>query len=213
MSKRTHILSLAYAAAASVACGGHCYYSAALQPALTPQDLVFDSTLLGSWIAGAGSDTTLFVLERPDTSRWYKLSIISVPDTDVDQAVPDTEVYRVGVGRFDDAWIADVYPSDDWTPRGYVFHVIPVHQIVRLWVSRDSLRYADLSYDWLDRMIALNRQPVPHQHLELDNGCSHLYLLTGSTRQLQELLHGHATDTSAFSDKTELRRAPGRKSP
>jgi len=206
MSKRTRIVALAFAAAASVGSAGPCYYSAALQPVLTLEDLVFDSTLLGSWIGTDDEDSTRFVFERPGTSRWYELTITSARDT---------ADFQVGLGRFGDTWIADAYPSGDWSAPGYGFHVVPVHHIVRLWLYHDSLWYASLSGEWLNRMIELHHLDVPHQRLELEHPelSSVLYLLTGSARQLQDFLRRHASDSSAFSDTVELHRAPGGRSP
>lgn len=199
MSQRIRILAVALAAVASAGSAGRCSYTPALRPVLTTEDLVFDSTLLGSWIRYEIDQYTVFVLERPDTSAWYELSTIS--SGPVPFFKKDTAVFRVGLARFGDAWVADVYPSDDWSA-----HVIPVHQIVRLWPSRDSLTYADLSGEWFGGMIQLDSLRVPHHRLESNRyGLeSVLYLLSASTGELQDLLRWASADSSAFSDKTTL---------
>lgn len=203
MSKRTRVLSLAFVVAASIGNGGTCSYSAALRPIVTTKDLVLDSTLLGSWTDPDDRDASVFHFERPDTSRWYRLSIVTARDT---------EVYRVGLARFGDALIADVFPSSDWQPHGYEFHVVPVHQIVRVWMSGESLVYESLSYHWLERMTELHRLETPHERIEIGDS-RELYLLTGNTAQLQELLRRHAIDSSAFPGRTKLHRVPGGRAP
>lgn len=154
-----------------------------LYPLFTEKDLVFDPSLLGTWVGQNEDDTLLF---QDGGEKAYDLTYIS------EGQGLKFEVHLVKLGELK---FFDVYPQLDKEHDAY--HLIPAHTIWRVQKDQDIIRVAWLDQSWVKEKIAKKEIVIPHQLVE------DRIILTASTEELQKFVLKYADE--AFSDFNEFK--------
>jgi hypothetical protein len=152
-----------------------------LAPAVSAQDAVFDSTLLGTWEAATGGDH--FIFERGKGNA-YTVTMVS----DGNSRQFDALLFQAGEAR-----LLDLSPrqSDD-------SFQVPGHALIRILASDTSLRWTYLDSDWLRQQAA---RELPNRARDNDG-----MLLTAETGPLYGFLTRYAGDDRAHGDVEEWQR-------
>jgi hypothetical protein len=151
-----------------------------LEPAVTDQEAVFDSTLLGTWAVGQGGD--LCIIRRGDGNA-YTVTYVS----DDSSREFDARLFQAGQAR-----LLDLSPaSDDFQITG--------HTLIRILSSSGSLRWSYLDSAWLRQQAA---QELPNRARDNDK-----MLLTAAAAPLRDFLTKYAADDKAHGDEEEWQRA------
>jgi hypothetical protein len=152
-----------------------------LEPAVTDQQAVFDSTLLGTWEAGQGGDLCIF---RRGDGNAYTVTYVS----DGSSRKFDARLFQAGQARLLDLSPQD---SDDFQ--------IPGHALIRVLASGATLRWTYLDSEWLRQQAA---QALPNRARD-----NNKMLLTAPAAPLQDFLTKYAADDRAHGDVEEWQRA------
>jgi len=155
-----------------------------LFPLFLERDLVFSQSLIGTWIDTSKQESTVTI--QPSDHNCY--NIISY-----NMRKGDTTLFEAQLGSISRTWFIDSYIAKKMRNE----YVIPVHFFSKIWLIKDTLYYATLNGDQLNKMIAKGELNIPHINYEGD------ILLTASTAQLQQLIMLLADDERVF-DKTEM---------
>ncbi len=163
-----------------------------LHPLYTEKDLVSESRLLGTWVAGEGTEGETWVFKQAK-EKVYDLTITYQGEP----AEFEAHLVRLGGATF-----MDTYPSNlsGKFKNDYVyFHLIPSHNFWRISVREDVLLAEMLSPDWLDGLLEKDDTAVAHESVDGET------VLTASTAVLQKFLRKYADSEDAF-EPVELHR-------
>ena len=175
-------------------------YVKSLQPLYTDEDVVLDSTLVGTWI-DVDSTTWSFQESR---SNSYDL-IYYEPKYD-DESVPgDSVEFEVHLVSLDNSLFMDLFPGDVPVASHirnllYQLHLIPVHTFAKIWLKGDSLSISMFDAEWLLKLIDKEGVVISYESIEDD------IVLSASTPDLQEFVLKFADDPKVFSEPFELLR-------
>jgi hypothetical protein len=87
-------------------------------------------------------------------------------------------------------------------------NLLPVHYVFKVEQIQPTLKISVMGLDWLEKLLKENPQAVRHILVPKEPGETNRYdvILTGDTKELQELLLKYSNDTNAFSEPTEWKR-------
>lgn len=155
----------------------------------TENDLVFDPALIGTW--AEKENPNLWTLEK-NGEKAYTLSYTENQVT----AKFETRLVRLGPYLF-----LDTYPKDAELKNSVLaFHLMPAHLFTRIWIEKDTIRYAALDYEWMKKQLEEKKVTLSH---EIEDGS---VILTGSTKELQAFLQKYADDPEAFPNPKIMHR-------
>jgi hypothetical protein len=150
-----------------------------LEPVVTDQDAVFDTTLLGTW--GASQDKDLCIFRR-DGDSGYAITYVSGGDVRQFSA----RLFRVG-----EVSMLDLTPegSDDFQIAG--------HALVRIWTGGGTLRWTYLDTEWLRKQAS---QLLPNR------ADDKRMVLTAPGAAVRAFVAKYGVDDKAHGDATEWQR-------
>ena len=154
-----------------------------LQPLYTPEDLVFDPALVGTWTGPGGSDSWSF--QKSDENA-YRLTIAGTEE-------PDR--FDVRLVRLGDRLFLDIYPVESLDMGGsfYRGHLILTHSFARISLDQDTLQVASLDHTWLWGMISDKKLKISHELVNVNE-----VVLTAPTKDLQAFVKKYAGNKEAF---------------
>lgn len=161
-----------------------------LNPVYRPEDLVFDSTVVGTWVQ-AGEKARWEFAKRDDKS--YGLLYI---DNEGRQGR-----FVAHLAKIDDLLFLDLFPEENEMQANgfYNFHLVPIHTIYLVRRTKPGLELAAIDYKWLEE--ELDKQPATIQSSTF-NGRR---LITASTDDVRAFV---LKNKGAFTGRFELQRAP-----
>jgi len=160
-----------------------------LHPLFTDKDLVFDQSLVGTWVDEDGKSTWTF---QKSGENAYEL----VYTENEEPAKFQAHLLKLGEFLF-----LDIFPEESGMKNGlYKGLLIPAHGFSRIWIEGDSVRLAYLDPDWLKQMIDKKKVKIDHDFVDQS------IILTAQTSELQNFALKYAEDVKAFSNKSELHR-------
>ena len=171
-----------------------------LHPLFTEKDLIFEPTLVGTWVDGDGKDTWTF---QKSKDKSYTLIHFQHEHGKFMEGkeTGDTARFEVKLGRLGNFFFLDIYPEEPTIKNDlYKIHLIPAHTFSRMWLEGDELRLSMLDNDWLKKMIAEGKVQITHEKIDGD------VILTAPTEELQKLVLKYAEDTKAFPEPGKLHR-------
>jgi len=164
-----------------------------LQPSFTDADLEFDPKLIGTWLA---DDSSLQMTFTESEKRTYKLVVTEFEAGDQKSGEFEAHLVRLGSD-----WFLDFFPNGQLPSSEFLqMHLFRAHSIARLELHQDSIHLAFLSGTWLKKQI--KQQVVDISYQEAQGAL----LLTGTTDEIQSLIHFHSDDEGAFSGEALLNR-------
>ena len=178
-----------------------------LHPLFTDKDLVFEPSLLGTWVGQVprgGYESKASIIFQESKDKTYK--VIYHPETlgSVGELPGEPVEFKGRLGRLGDYLFLETSLAEESSPTVnelYFLHRVPVYGIFRIQVDGDVLHLAAL-YDQLyfarvfglDHLFA-GKFKIFHQWLERDRRI----LLTARTHELQEFVLKSAEDKDLFS--------------
>ena len=150
-----------------------------LEPVVTDQDAVFDTTLLGTW--GASQDKDLCIFRR-DGDSGYAITYLSGGGVRQFSA----RLFRIG-----EVSMLDLTPdgSDDFQIAG--------HALVRIWTEGGALRWSYLDTEWLRKQAS---QLLPNR------ADDKRMVLTAPGAAVRTFVAKYGVDDKAHGDATEWQR-------
>src|SRR2546426_5625817 len=130
-----------------------------LNPLYTEKDLVFDPALIGTWAEENNSDTWAF---EKDTDKSYKLVVTEKGDA---------REYKIHLVKLGPALFLDFYPEDslcEVKQDFYKAHLVPAHLFAKVSEIGDTLRFALMNPDWLDKLLKQHPDAISHETIEND---------------------------------------------
>lgn len=165
-----------------------------LQPLFSEKQLVFNPDLIGKWVDGED----VYAFRKADDNE-YEILLTEQKTNDSTrktEATPDTVTYIGRLGRLGGNWFLDTYPARESGD----FHMLPTHVISKMWFDGDALKIASLEGDWLEKAVKAGRVSVQHAFSNGD------MILTGSTKELQEVVQKLGNNEDAFPNPAKLMR-------
>jgi hypothetical protein len=161
-----------------------------IHPLFTAKGLVFDASLLGTWIGSDGKETIVF--ERSG-DKAYRVSFTEAAEQGKGES---TQVFIVQLGNVGKTRYMDSTPAEN--VQSYYF--IPTHLFSRISLNGDKLVIATLEGDRIRDLIDAGKLKIPH--VRRDNEV----ILTGTPAELQKALLRLERDAKAFGDPSEYVR-------
>lgn len=150
-----------------------------LHPLFTEKDIVFNSSLIGTWLA----DDVTYTFEQLGDKN-YKVTVCSTESH-------DSSLYTAQLGKLGSHWFLDTYPLVTLDEH----HYLSVHVFTRLKLQGDTLRLASLEEDWLSEKIRTKALTITHVKKDDE------IILTASTKELQQLLMKYGKENDAFPNE------------
>jgi len=162
-----------------------------IYPLYNDDTLTFDPALLGTWVE-EGEEGVTWVF-RQTSEQAYEFV-----HTDEDSMTGVFQAHLVCLG--DDLFL-DLYPDrstlDDAVNGFFLFHLVPAHSFLRVWLEEETLRLAIIDLEWLKNGIENGSVTIDHVYSEDQ------IILTAETIQLQQFVHQHKDE--AFDEPVVLR--------
>jgi hypothetical protein len=192
---------------------GGCIPVMSLHPLYTEKDVVFENSLLGTWLEDSNDTTwefkrirdsndTALEFERPDKpEKAYKLIYSSNEDKTKGS-------FFVHLVKLENRFFLDVFPSQlPCVPQdpnqGWVYNsvfLLPVHTFIKVDTFEPQLRIRLTNNNEMEKLLKEQPNAVRNELVE-DN-----IILTASTKELQTFVLKYAQDDRVFSDKIILTR-------
>lgn len=160
-----------------------------LNPAYRAEDLVFDSSVIGTWVQ-AGEKARWEFSQGNDKS--YRLLYT---DNEGRQGK-----FIARLAKIEDQLFLDLFPEEMEMEANsfYAFHLVPIHSIYLVRQTKPSLELAAIDYKWLEN--ELDKQPATIQSSTF-NGRR---LITASTEDVRAFL---VKNKDSFTGRFELQRS------
>jgi hypothetical protein len=162
-----------------------------LQPIATEKDLVFELNLLGTWVEADGKSS--FKFQKAAAGKGYE---VIATNKEGNASKLEARLVRLGNDLFFDTTVRDLDLKGSFA----AFHLLPAHLFTKITLSGDTLSYATLNYNWVEKLGGEKKLAIRHETVK------DLIVLTASTTELQQFLREHASDKDAFQTPIELKR-------
>ncbi len=158
-----------------------------LNPFYTKKDIVFDPSIIGTWVDG---DTSRWVIKQQN--KWpvepensYQVEII-----EKDGSVAD---FNAHLFRLNNQLYLDFYPSGKIGTNDFVdATVVLTHSLAKVSYTASTIKIQWFNEVWFEQLLKQNRIRINHE--KLPEG----YLLTASTEELQKFIIKFGNDPLAF---------------
>jgi hypothetical protein len=189
MLHRSRTIAIILGCAAAAALSG-CYVQS-IQPYYTDATVVFDSTLVGTWVS---DEDDQYVFTLSDTTHGtYTLT------SEQGDAPARFQAVLVELGGAD---FLDIYPEAPQTENTiYVDHLLRMHDLLKLKMDADTLFVSGFDAEWLQN--AIDKKRIRISNVPLDGAI----LLTGPTSELQTFVAKYAKTPAAFSQPAKFIRS------
>jgi len=161
-----------------------------LNPVYRPEDLVFDSSVVGTWVQ-TGEKARWEFLKRDEKS--YRL------------LYADNEgrkgKFIAHLANIEGQLFLDLFPEDMEMEANsfYQFHLVPIHTVYLVRQTKPGMELAAIDYKWLEEELA--KQPATIQSSTF-NGRK---LITAPTDEVRTFM---VQNKEHFTGRFELQRAP-----
>lgn len=156
----------------------------------TPQTLVYDPTIAGTW--------------RQDQERWVfegnadeKSYVLTIHDKEGTQSKLTAHLIETGGHRF-----FDFYPADDTeleAGQWLKFHIIPVHLFFSVEKTEDTFRLAAMNPDEIGKLLEKKPERIKHERVKDGR-----VVLTDTPENLQKFVVEGLTIEDFFGEPVEL---------
>ena len=165
-----------------------------LQPLYTPDTIVFDPALIGTWCQTNKADRWKFIKDGDDH---YKLH-----HTDKEKRTAEFTAYLVKVK---DQRFLDLYPEESDAKLNELFcaHLVAAHTFMWVLKTGTALEMAMMNPDSVKKLLAENPTAVKHEKMK--DGI----LLTAAPKELQAFLAGSDLN-QLYGEPTKLVKAPAK---
>jgi hypothetical protein len=164
-----------------------------IHPIFTPQDVVFDKALVGTWATEEGDETLAFSKGKDNSYR------LVYTDKQGKQAAFQAHLTQLDGHRF-----LDLFPDEIDLPQNDFFklHLVPTHTFLRvLDISADELRISVVNPSWLGKYLKDHPEALKHERRENDS-----VVLTAPTQDLQKFFLKHLETPKAYGEPSTLKR-------
>ena len=162
-----------------------------IHPLYTPEDIVYDDSLVGAWVDIAADETWIF--SKADNGE-YK--VVQIAD-DGNMGEFGVRLVRVGTETFVDM---------DPVKSGFLKdHFLATHTFVHLIKKGDKVQVSVLEPKWIKETLTDRPQLLRHEKVDGE------IILTASPKDLQTFLLANLKTRGAFTEITELTRKPSRR--
>jgi hypothetical protein len=166
-----------------------------LHPLYTENDLIFEKSLIGTWVDGNPENSWTF---SQSGEKEYKLIY-------TDDGKPGEFV--VHLLKIKDKMFMDLYPAEPElkTDNGfYKAHLIPAHTFMLVKQIEPTLQMAFLNPDKLKEIIKKDPKAVKHEKLGKDDDMD---IFTASTQELQDFIMKNIDTPDFFGQPSNLKKA------
>jgi hypothetical protein len=165
-----------------------------LQPFYTEKDLIFESSLVGSFSDNEGSGLWTFT---KSADLEYKLTIKDKEKS----STFSTHLFQLGSDHFIDLYAAKE-SLDDW-PREDFFKasLIPGHLVLKVPSFSPKLALQVMDEDGIKEYLKANKGAVPHTFIE-----SERLVFTGSSEQMRDFLKRISTEEKCWGKPAEFQK-------
>ena len=165
-----------------------------LHPLYTENDLIFEKSLVGTWVDGNPENSWTF---SQSGEKEYKLIY-------TDDGKPGEFV--VHLLKIKDKMFMDLYPAEPElkTDNGfYKAHLIPAHTFMLIKQIEPTLQMAFLNPDTLKKIIAKEPKVVKHEKLGKDDDMD---IFTASPKELQDFIMKNIDTPDFFGQPSNLKK-------
>lgn len=162
-------------------------------PFYTTKDLIFDTALLGNW---SDNDTAA----ADETWHFEKLGENAYLTTLTGKS--ETNRFEARLFHLRQQKFLDLYTVERKE------HHLPLHYIFKVEQIQPTLKISAMASGWLEELLAKDPKAIRHVLVPKKPGSTEQgdLILTAETKELQEFVLKHSTDTNAFGEPTELKR-------
>jgi hypothetical protein len=193
------LLALCVAAALALLVGG--CTTPSLNPLATPETVVTDQDLVGTWIDPESMDETYVVTTSGKDA--YELKCIP-KDTSKRTLEFSFQICRLADTRFIDLTVTKA--SGDELNDKYGSVVVPAHVFMKMRRERDQLTVWMIKDEWLKDGLKSGEVKLAHATLKEPGDDKESYVLSGSTSELQLFFRNNVDNEELFDKATVFER-------
>jgi|WetSurMetagenome_2_1015567.scaffolds.fasta_scaffold00213_6 hypothetical protein len=170
-----------------------------LHPFYKESDVIFDPSLLGTWL---DNDSSKWVLEQSVLNKFpgehkpqnsYKI-------TYYEKDGPSE--FEVHLFKLNSQLYVDFIPSNIKVPELAGYHLIQTHTIAKVIIADNEINLKWFNETWLTSLFEKNKIRISHETITDQNG-DDTYVLTASTEELQKFIVKYGNDPAAFKDNSD----------
>jgi hypothetical protein len=166
-----------------------------LNPFYTDKDVVYDSSIIGTW---QDSDSSKWIIKRHtnmynSTDNSYQVKII--------QKDGEKCNYNVHLFRLNNQLYLDFFPYGSIGSNSIVEeNIVATHSIAKVMYTSKTIKVQWFNEVWMEQLLKQNKIRIKHEKInEKDTGgYTSSYLLTASTKDLQKFIIKYGNDPLAF---------------
>jgi hypothetical protein len=184
---------------------GGCIPIMSLNPLYTPENIVFDEKLLGTWVDDPNKPETTWEFQRLTTEdandKAYQLLFTNIEGK--------KGLFVAHLLKLDNKLFIDAYPSEvPWEPKDpnkvellfNTFFLIPTHTFLKIESIEPQLKIRLTIENKMQELLKENPSVIQHTTIEERT------VLTATTKELQAFVLKYADDDRVFTDETKLVR-------
>jgi len=173
-----------------------------LHPFYTVRDIIFRSDIIGSY---TDQDKGTWTIEQKTetngtkqtsdikTKNYYQLKLVDNKKR--------TVIFKGVLFKLDNYYYVDFFlesgNNDDGETELYSLHVLGVHTVARVNISKNEISLKWYNQEWLSDLFKQNKIRLAHEKLEDSDDI----VLTASTEELQKFMKKFANDPKAFEER------------
>lgn len=186
--------------------GGCGIYS--LHPLYDTSTLVFNATLLGTWVNNDGNTWNFEKAIKLDDDELQKLGLNEntylLTHTDMENG--KQAQLHVHIVRLEDALFLDIYPADNYDEQignGLLAsNLLPVHTFAKIEINKDELIFHAFDPEWVDNLFEHKKIRIAHENVAYFGHT--LRVLTASTTELQKFVAKYRNEKEAFAKEPDI---------
>ena len=180
----------------------------ALHPLYDTSTLIFDTSLLGTWIDDDGNEWNFEKASKPDDDEIQKLGLNENTYllTYTENEKP-AQLYA-HIVKLEDNLFLDLYPGDNYDEQIgndlLASNLLPIHTFLKIEINKNELTFHPFDAEWVDDLFEYKKIRIAHENVAYFGFT--LRVLTASTAELQKFVTKYQNEKEAFEEPDILKR-------
>ena len=184
--------------------GGCSIYS--LHPLYDASTLVFDASLLGTWVDDDGNAWNFEKASKPDDNELQRLGLNEntylLTYTENDKLAQ----LHAHIVKLENNLFLDLYPADNYDEQIgndlLAQHLLPVHTFLKIEINKNDIVLQPFDAEWVDDLFEHKKIRIAHENVDFFG--LQLRVLTASTTDLQKFVSKYQNEKEAFEKEPDI---------
>lgn len=171
-----------------------------LQPFYKESDVIFDPSILGTWMDHDSVKWNIEQFKTPDLLGGSELKNFYLIRFNIEGE--ENTQFNVHLFKLNGQLYADFLPINIKVTELTGYHIVPAHSIAKIDLWPDSISLKWFNETWLNSLFDNKIVDIDREIIKGDSD-DEGYVLTASTDELQKFIIKYGNDPNAFRDNSE----------